>query len=182
MNDYHNEKKFLKALAVAFNISNVGSQAGVITFSEYAQHSIKLNGYTNVSSFNRAVDAIPFMGSSTRIDIALRLAQREMFTTGNGGRPGIPKVLILLTDGHHSGSEDPAVIADEIRKTGVHIIVIGIGANTHKIELNRIAGGPGNAFNVSSFDELIADDFIKTLTQKSCDVAGECNLNFCHVV
>ena len=49
--------------------------------------------------FGEAVDKIPLMGSTTRIDRALRMTQNEMFSSANGGRDGVPKILILLTDG-----------------------------------------------------------------------------------
>ena len=39
------------------------------------------------------------MGSTTRIDKGLRLAQKKMFELENGGRPGVAKILFLLTDG-----------------------------------------------------------------------------------
>ena len=78
---------------------------------------------------NQAVDGIPFMGGGTRIDKALRQAQREFFIASNGGRENIPKIIILLTDGEHSGgNEDPIVIAKEIRAVGISTIVIGIGS------------------------------------------------------
>ena len=45
-------------------------------FSYFAKHSIKMNAHEDVDAFGHAVDAIPLMGSTTRIDRALRLAQR----------------------------------------------------------------------------------------------------------
>ena len=43
------------------------------------------------------------MGSTTRIDRALKLAHQVMFTKENGGRGAVPKILILLTDGAQVG-------------------------------------------------------------------------------
>ena len=77
--DYGKEKNFLKVLTATFGISPSGSRAGVITFSYYTEHSIKLKDHTDLLGFNKAVDKIPVMGSTTRIDKALRLAP-----AGNG--------------------------------------------------------------------------------------------------
>ena len=162
----------MKSLAAAFGVSADGSRAGVITFSYYSEHSIKMKDHTDISSFNKAVDAIPLMGSTTRIDRALRLTQKELFAPENGGRPGITKILILLTDGTQTkdqGAEDPGDITDEIRATGVVVIVIGIGPGTDQKELAHMAGGADNAFSAASFDELVGGDFINTVTSKSCD-------------
>ena len=181
--DYQNEKDFLKALAGAFGVSEDGSRASVITFSYYSEHSITFKDHTDITSFNAAVDAIPLMGSTTRIDKAFRLTQKEMFTEENGARPGVPKLLILLTDGSQTedvGAEHPAFISDELRKSGIHVIVVGIGSGTNQTELNHMAGGPGNAFSAASFDELIGGEFIGKLTSKSCEVGMHTFTVFVH--
>ena len=58
----------------------------------------------------------------------LQFSYQHIFQTENGGRPSVPDILILLTDGTQSkvqGAEDPATIAEEIRLSGIHMIVIG---------------------------------------------------------
>ena len=70
-------------------------------------------------SFEKTVTAIPLMGFTTRIDRALRLAQKEFYSPENGGRSGVKRMLVLLTDGTQTKSrraEDPVVIAEEIRR------------------------------------------------------------------
>ena len=171
--DYQNEKNFLKSLAESFGVSGDGSRAGVITFSVNAEHSIKMKDHADISSFNAAVDAIPLMGFTTRIDKALRLAQNELFTLENGARPTTPKILILLTDGSQTAdadAESPGDIADELRKTGVTLLVVGIGSHTNTTELSHIAGGPGKTFSAASFDELTSARFIGNIADKSCEV------------
>ena len=54
---------------------------------------------------------------------------RELFRPINGGRHYVNDLLILLTDGSQTPSkdaEDPGDIAEEIRKSGVEILVIGM--------------------------------------------------------
>ena len=174
-NNYQDEKDFMKNLAGAFGIAPDGSRAGVITFSYYSEHSIKMKDHTDINTFNKAVDAIPLMGSTTRIDRALRLTQKELFAPENGGRPGIIKILILLTDGTQTqdvGAEDPGYITDEIRNSGVAVIVIGIGPGTNQTELNHMAGGADNAFSAASFEELVGGGFIGEIAKKSCEEGG----------
>ena len=172
-NDYDKEKDFLKALAASFGVSDDGARAGVVTFSYNSEHSIKLNDHSSFLSFNDAVDKIPLMGSTTRIDKALRLSQKELFTLPNGGRPGIPKILILLTDGSQTqdaDAEDPSVIANEIRSKGIKLLVIGIGAGVDQEELLKLGGNEkDNVFTASTFEDLIAAPFIDTVTNSSCN-------------
>ena len=171
-NDYDKEKDFLKALAATFGVSDDGARAGVVTFSYYTEHSIKLNDHTKVSTFNDAVDKIALMGSTTRIDKALRMVQNDMFTIANGGRPGVNKVLIVLTDGSQTqdaGAEDPADIAKELRDKGIRVISIGIGKGVNPTELARIAGDQSNVFSASSFDELVSAKFLDTVNKAGCE-------------
>ena len=169
--DYGKEKAFLKTLARSFEVNRNGTRAGVITFSSQVDHSIKLNDHLDIASFEAAVDEIPLMGSTTRIDRALRLAQVDMFSLVNGGRVGKPKILVLITDGSQtldSDTENPSQIAEEIRSAGIKLIVIGIGAGIDQDELLRIAGDKNDVFSASSFEELIASEFGNVVTKRSC--------------
>ena len=151
---------------------NIGGVRGsVLTFSSSADLSIKFNEHTTTSTFNDAVDKIPFMGTVTRIDKALRKAQLQMFTKQNGARDGVVKIIILLTDGSQTqrrGSENPAVIADELRNTGIHIVVVGIGNAIDPAELIGLAGDRGYVFSAASFDELITKEFIGKVFSSTC--------------
>ena len=130
----------MKALAATYGVSDQGSRAGVVTFSYYTEHSIKLNDHTSLASFNEAVDNIALMGSTTRIDKALRMTQKDLFSIPNGGRPGVNKVLIVLTDGSQTqdaGAEDPGDVAEELRNAGIRVLAIGIGKGINAF-LHRI--------------------------------------------
>ena len=170
-NEYHKEKEFLKIVAASFNLGPDGSRAGVITFSHNAEHSIKMKDHTDIASFDAAVDAIPLMGKTTRIDKALRLAQKELFAPENGGRPNVPEILILLTDATQTAAadaEEPGNIAEELRAAGVHTIVIGIGTGIDLHELDHMAGGDGKAFFAKTFDDLRGEEFINKLAEETC--------------
>lgn len=110
------------------------------------------------------------MGYQTRIDKALQQAKTEMFSRQNGARDNVPKILILLTDGSQTGrgSIDPVIPAEELRKTGVFIVVIAIGSQTDMKECKSIAGNNGIYHFVSSFDELISENFIKYVAFSIC--------------
>lgn len=168
---YKDEKYFLKTLAGSFDMKNNGVQASVLTFSSWPQLSIKFSDHTTIASFNAAVDAIPLMGYQTRIDKALKHAKSEMFTQKNGARTGVAKLLILLTDGAQTkrpGYVDPAIPAEELRKTGIYLVVIGIGKNVIVEELKHIAGDSGKYFTAGSFDDLISPEFIKNVSVSTC--------------
>ena len=170
-NDYDKEKAFLNSLATTFGISNDGARAGVVTFSYNSEHTIKLNDHNDISSFADAVNKIPLMGSTTRIDKALRLTQKEMFTLQNGGRPGVNRLVFVLTDGSQTqdaDAEDPGAVAEELRNSGIRLITVGIGKGVNKTELARIAGDAKDVFSAATFDELISYDFLSELNKAGC--------------
>ena len=80
-------------------------------------------------------------------------------------------IYILLTDGSQtdiSGAEDPAKIADELRREGVLVIVVGMGTNVNRHELEKIAGGRDKLFSVSSFQDLLQEKFMKFVAGEAC--------------
>ena len=169
--EYHKQKKFVKQLAESFQISQSGTRAGVILFSYHAEHRIKLLDHDSTSTFNKAVDDLPLMRSTTRIDKALLLVQKGLFTKKNGGREGVPKLLILLTDGSQTpgdDAKDPAKLAEAIRKSGVKFVVVAMGAAVNKTELTEISGDPSNLHIADTFDQLISPDFIRNISEASC--------------
>ena len=87
-----------------------------------------------IQPFNhaQAVDALPFDRGVTRIDLALREAQRNFFTPAMGARLSAAKIVIVLTDGKQTtGRADyvnPATVAQELRDAGISTIVVGMGS------------------------------------------------------
>ena len=70
--------------------------------------------------------------------------------------PGIPKVLLLLTDGESNGTP-PGKPANELRNLGVRIFSIGLGlSDKFQKELKQIASDPDtdHVFTLNSFNQL----------------------------
>jgi len=170
-NVYDKEKQFVKSVASSFNIGKDGTRLSVLKFSYWAALTIKFNDYYNLNDFSSAIDKIPLYGSFTRMDTALRLAQKEMFKPENGARSGAQKLIIMLTDGEQTkapGYEDPALAVKDLRKAGIKVVVVGMGSYVKKASIMYIAGKE-NAFKADTFDQLIGADFVKSVKKKSCD-------------
>lgn len=167
--DYNKEKEFVKELAKSFEISEAGSRAGVITFSYNAELSIAMNEHKKVEDFNKAVDSIPLMGYTTRIDKALALAKKSLMA---GARDDAPRIVFLLTDGTQTkdaDAVDPSKLAEELRGEGIKLVVIGIGKGVNKMELEKIAGGlESSLFLAGDFDELQSSAFVQDIARQGC--------------
>ena len=164
--EHRKAKEFLKFFAASFGISSKGTRAGVITFSYFGELSIKLSDHSDISSFNLAVDNIKLMGSTARIDKALCLAQRKLFSLANGGRLGVPKLLILLTYSSPVQNARVGEIADELRADGINILVVGIGRYMNATELLQIADSQQNVYITNN---LYASNFVSSTKKDTCE-------------
>ena len=71
----------------SFRISKDDAHVGVVVFSDRLPHtyiSINLLDYFKYTDFKRAVDAIPYIGYRTRMDLALQLANEDVLSVQNG--------------------------------------------------------------------------------------------------
>lgn len=111
-------------------------QAAVIGFSGAPTLAAGLG--QDLALLERAVGGLA-LGSGTRIDRALQAGVGELL--GPRRRPGNQGVLVLLSDGAHSGT--PAELrraVAEARSLGALIYAIGFGADADAAELAAIAG------------------------------------------
>merc|ERR1712142_191811 len=63
---------------------------------------------------------------------------------------------------------DPAAVAEDVRRSGVMVVIIGVGGGVNREELDHIAGGAGKAYVADSFDQLIGEDFVTTILGSIC--------------
>ena len=86
--------------------------------------------------------------------------------------PVIPLRLCYEIKGEQTqtgDNEDPALVADDLRRMGVTVMVVGMGGGVKKSELDRI--GRGNAYTAETFQQLVSKEFIGKLTNRTCEVS-----------
>lgn len=156
--DFEEEKQFIKDLANGFtNFGPNGMQMAVISYSTNANLDIKLNQYSNKMQFINAVRKIKQFKGWTYTNKALIAAKNQLFQKANGARPGVSKILVVLTDGVSTGGEkslrDPL---ENLKQSYVNIFAIGIGRNINKRELEMMATAPvkEHVFYVATMQEL----------------------------
>lgn len=149
---YDKQKEFVKILATVVNVG-AGSRGAVIIYSEKAQLKIQFGQQGNLDSFRKEVDALPYLQQRTRIDKALTLAAKEL----KQARSGIPKAVIVMTDGRQTQEPDAIalnVAAEAIHQQGALVSVVGVGPKLSMDGLRLIAKYPSNIFTVQSFANL----------------------------
>ena len=177
--NYKAEKLFMKKLAASFGVSANGSKASVIAYSDVANINIKFTEHDNIQSFWDAADKLPLMNSKSRIDKALEVADRDMFTLSNGAKPAVANLLVIITtetDSNDASAVNPASISGQMIKSGVNIITVGIGPNVYKDQLQAIAGDEANIFMLPSFKELADPILVKKINKLACQTGKLCLL------
>ena len=127
-------KKFINRLIDRFDVAQAGARAGVVTFSDipHTELAIRLSDYYKRDTLKGAVNNIHFASMRTRLDLALKIASRDLFSTANGARKGVPKLLFILSDGRQMPRRiagrtiRPWRYALPLHRMGVKIVAIGV--------------------------------------------------------
>jgi len=161
---------FAKNVAGAFYIAIHRTQVAVIKFSDVVKVVFYLNTYSNRESLLNAIGNTNFEGGRTNLAAALRNG-RSMFRTSNGARDGVPKILIMLTDGTANiEANRTQEEANETKADGITIFIVGVGGGVDKDELKKVASKPDYFFFATNFNDL--NSVLQKLLEGSCNEAA----------
>ncbi|KAK3783392.1 hypothetical protein RRG08_001852 [Elysia crispata] len=149
-------KDFVKDFLYEADIDSGNVRVGVIIYSTQDHIEFQMNTYNTKADVYNAIDEIPYRYGSTNTADALKTMRTEMFTRGNGDRPGVENICIVVTDGvSNINARRTIPEAEQARSIGIHIYAIGIGLSDTR-ELDGIASKPvdENRFAVQEFSEL----------------------------
>lgn len=165
-------KKFVKDVAKTFKISPQKTQVALMVYSDKPRVVSKFGEIKSHAELRGEVDALPHIKGKTRIDLALKMADTELFTWNGGMRlpASVAKVAIVITDGRQTPAPDEMRLdqaAAPLLVRGVKVLAIGIGDNVDKSELNMMVDNPEeHAFWSHSYRELRAQ--LATIARESC--------------
>ena len=149
-------KSFIYSITNTFEIGPNNVQVGVLSYASYPTFRFYLNTYSDKADVLSAINSLPYSGGTdtcTALAAALSAVRNYAFTEANGARPaseGIPKVVVVITDGYSSCHPTVAPVTP-LHNEGYIVFAIGIaGANIN--ELNAIATDPSYACFISSFN------------------------------
>jgi len=162
---------FAKRIAGAFPINRNLTQIGLMKFSTDAEIVFHLNTYGDRQSLLNAIDNVAISGGDTNIAAALRTARQLMFTVQNGSRPGVPKILILLTDGTANIEESNTLPeADLTKAANIKLYTVGVTDEVDEDQLRVMASSPDYFFFASDFAQL--NSVLEQVVEYSCKEAA----------
>ncbi|XP_046901401.1 collagen alpha-1(XII) chain isoform X1 [Hypomesus transpacificus] len=154
--------QFVFDMIGAFDIINSnGMQVSFVQFSDDAKTEFKLNTYHDKGMVLSALQMVRYKGGNTKTGAALKHVGEKVFTSDNGMRRSVPKVLVVVTDGR--SQDEVKKSASSLQHAGFSVFVVGV-ADVDQSELRNIGSKPSDrhVFVVDDFDAFakIQDNLI----------------------
>ena len=157
---FRSQKQFVKSMAKSLNVAPEKSRAAIVT---YGASSDRSDMHASLSTFEEAVDSSRYIRGRRRTHLAVNDADSLL----QASRPDAQKVVVLLSAGRESSSQDIATLKQSfrtLRGSGTKIFVIAIGSNYNEEDFFPAVERFEDIFTVSSFDTLVSQAW---LTSKS---------------
>lgn len=156
--------EFVSTIVDSFDISAGGTHVGLIVFSRDAEIPLYFNTLqgNNLTADNvkKFVSNLKYMEGWSRFDLAMSVAEDELFSGASGMRNGIPKILLVLTSSTQERNQGPttplSAASQGLRDRDVSIYVIGVGDKIEVPELLDLASDYRNVFVTSNFNTLLS--------------------------
>jgi collagen type VI alpha len=172
--NFQKQLDFLRTTIQSMNIGAKASRVALISFGNRATVHFHLDTY---STSKDVLDAcsIQYLGGSTNTSDGLQAMLAEF----SRARPEVPKIGIVMTDGKSDNFLATTVAAEQVRLSGVSIIVVSVGNMTWVPELSAIVSNPSsqNILNVSNYDSF--SSISSTLQGYLCIATNPCESNPC---
>uniref|UniRef100_A0A8C5NMV2 von Willebrand factor A domain containing 2 n=1 Tax=Junco hyemalis TaxID=40217 RepID=A0A8C5NMV2_JUNHY len=144
-------RRFVRSSCLHFIINRDITQIALVTYGSKAHTAFALDTHTSSSAVLQAIDQVPFLGDSASAGSALLHVHRDVMTVQKGARPGVNKVVVLLSNG--GGMQGAAAPAQQLRHNGILVFVVVIG-DADRDTLLRVAGSPNYLVHISSYEDL----------------------------
>lgn len=149
-------------------------RVGVVKYSKQAINEIFLNRYYDKSSLQTAILNLKYIGGTTNTAEGIELMRTEQFTLGNGDRPNVPNVAVVITDGEaNERIDDTETEARMAHSNGIKIYALGITNAVTESTLRQISSPPQQLgvtyFITTDFNQL--QNTLITITTSVCSAA-----------
>jgi Mg-chelatase subunit ChlD len=140
-----------QAAAVTFvtELDPKGAQVSLVVFSSSATTLVPLT--RNLSDVVRAVSRIQ-AGGTTQYAAGMSKALTEL--TGPAARPGVPKIVVMMTDGNPTDRPDVQPMVDRLKSAGLNIFTIGLGNDLDRDLLRQVASDPSQFYEAPTESQL----------------------------
>ena len=167
-------KNFVANVIANFEIRANSTRVGLILFSSNASIEIPLGSINNAQQLTTAINSVVYIGSVTSTDLALDLVPIAFINARVN--EGIPRVVILLTDGQSSYPTLTAQAAARVHNESIEVYSVGIGSGINETELQIIASDPSYVYLITNFSAEAFAEELRPLQLTACTSKFYCNL------
>ena len=116
---------FVVNITKFFKVSEQGTHFGAIVYSSTAKLQFNFANayYYNNERLQEAIMNFHWLGAGTRTDLALQLANTDLFSPEGGDRRNKPNLLIVITDGRTNPTSSKPY-AEVLKPLQVKIVTI----------------------------------------------------------
>ncbi|XP_066126799.1 von Willebrand factor A domain-containing protein 1 [Saccopteryx bilineata] len=137
--EFSRVREFLGQLAAPLPLGPGALRASLVHVSSQPHTEFPFNQHSSGADVQDAIRAATQLMGDTNTGLALAYAKEQLFAEAAGARPGVPKVLVWVTDG---GSSDPVgPPMQELKDLGVTVFIISTGRG-NLLELSAAASAP----------------------------------------
>lgn len=165
--DFSQQMDFVKLFIDDMDVSQNIVRIGVATISTEIRTDFFLNTYRTKEEIKKALSNITDPQGKTHTWLALEYLHKKAFSKENGGRVGVPKIAIILTDSASRDRQKTLVEAERLHNESIRVYAIGI-RNIDIEELKAIASKPDNVYLSSDFSAL--KDIEASLKENVCKI------------
>ncbi|XP_051866405.1 integrin alpha-1 [Pristis pectinata] len=158
---------FLIKLLEKIEIGRQQTQVAIIQYGFKVTHEVSLNEYNTTEDLLEVAKKIKQCGGNeTRTALGIEYARTKEFTVEKGMRPGVSKVMVVVTDGESHDSYNLPEVIENCEKDNIRRFAIAVlgsynrgnqSAEKFLKEIEFIASSPKNKhfFNVSDEKALV---------------------------
>ena len=132
--NYRKCLEFVNDLTRAFEISPTDTRIGAIVFSTTSELKFDFIKFTTRQQVENAIKRLRTQAERQTLDRDCYWLPTKLF---NNVRQGVPRVLVVLTDGR--SRDDVVAPSENLKKSGVIIFAVGLGKN-YKVEQTKSHG------------------------------------------
>ena len=165
-------KRFLKKVGNFFHVSAHASHMAVILAGKEIEVAIDLAKFgANRAKFPRAVEtSVQVLGGDWSLDRGLKMVKDDVFTTENGVRNFLPRIVLLITNGKQGSGDRSSALesrAKDLHDMGVQVYAVGVGDGVSRDELGFVVKNETEHLYVAeSFQDL--DSLSSKLSNDIC--------------
>ncbi|GAB1603461.1 collagen alpha-1(XIV) chain-like, partial [Argonauta hians] len=170
--EFHEQLKFMRNFVSEAEVSPKVVRVGLVTFSTRPKVEFSLNRYRSKRDVMAAISRTRYRGGRTHTWLALDNVRKYAFSSKYGARFGVPKILIVITDGG-SNERTKTIRAAKLLKTKkIRTYAIGIGNQINYDELVSLATKNTFIFHVPDSYSLrrIQNDVRRNVCRSVCDI------------